>query len=650
MLTKFAIAVLLFCTVAGLEVSEQALAKDIVSTCQIHSKTNGQFAELEAATTIAMRGETSKSGVSPIAQVAAMTDMMLIQTQHEIDELIESHTQYQDTCKTRSQKQAGTIEEKQVKEKLESVDIWNFENKWRHLTEDTEIGLPSFPVAIATKDRDISTANDQMAAAIAKRKAKHTAFLKAMEEHAAALADVRKIRLIIQNSNLDNKARVGATVSAGKKSVSSPTVTKGLLQLEHSKATVHPKLLHLVELAHTSLSTASGIDKIYALLYQTRDELLESQNKLKKGEASAISNWRTNKIAFRNDINDLIILKHTYYQQWGTTKKQIGLYKKAQGEHMQTRAEEVRIKEDTTIERNFLMAACLDEQQRFSEDLSVKKSEKKSLEAVQKKLVSLKWSTKVYAAVATVSEGVIYLKGDYNIRSRLGRYMIADKNVPYFQPVGKKNVADKFFFQNNPDDLSYHIMRREGTGKTIKKWYLTENNNKVTFERTPSKASRWDVDYDKESNSLYIRNKATRNTLFVDAKNKYTLSTLQQTTDKRSQFFVEHTDYERVGCYKNKINKNMEYYAGASNKMTTSICYEKCVSSGKTFTHFGLTEEQMCYCGTTWYKDRAPASDCGFLCGGRDGDLCGGKQRTLVYEKTGDPKPVLIAAKPVLTK
>lgn len=94
------------------------------------------------------------------------------------------------------------------------------------------------------------------------------------------------------------------------------------------------------------------------------------------------------------------------------------------------------------------------------------------------------------------------------------------------------------------------------------------------------------------------------------------------------------------------MNADLEVYVGAYNNMNTEMCFEKCKASGKKFTHFGLTEGAMCKCGTTWNKDVAPASDCGYLCEGREGDLCGGKMRTLVYKVTEDPKPVLIAEKP----
>lgn len=628
---------------AALESSEQLLVNGILNDVKVHSKTNSKFAELEAGTRIAMKGEQTASGRSPIAEVAAMTDMMLIQIAHEIDHIVVEHTVYDANCKKNNAEWSVTINAQRQFEKDETVSIAELETSWRDRTENVEDGVPSFQPKMDEKDRQMRKNMDEMAAASAKRKAQHLAFLKTVKEHDGALADIKVIRLLIQNSQLDNKANVGKTVSAGEKTAA-VTTNKAFLEL---KTTVHPKLLALVELSHQAVSSSSGIDKIYSLLYATRDSLLASKAKLIKGEMASNSNWRTNKIAFRNDYADLMILKQTYYQQLGTLKKKIGETKKEQGIHMITRAGQVKIAEDFEIQRAFLKTACNEEQNIYSSNLATKKNEKKSLEAVQAKLVSLKWSNKVYASIQKVSEGVTYLNGEYNIRSRLNRYMINVAGTPRFQPFNKVRTAGKFTFHMNADDLSYNIVSIDKSGKVPQMSFLTESNNNVEFMRAESKKSRWNVIYDVASNSMFIRNQVTRNTLYVDAKDAYKITTADQTIDARSQFFVEKPEYSRVGCYKNKINKQLETYAGADNKMNTNACFEKCKATKKDFAYFGLSEGQQCFCGKTWWQEKAPASDCGYVCNQRDGDLCGGKMRTLIYKNTEKvDKPIMIEKAP----
>lgn len=124
--------------------------------------------------------------------------------------------------------------------------------------------------------------------------------------------------------------------------------------------------------------------------------------------------------------------------------------------------------------------------------------------------------------------------------------------------------------------------------------------------------------------------------MYVDATNNYTLTTARQSVDEKSQFFIERPGYSLVGCYKNKINNQLEIYSGAHNHMSTEICFDACTNQAANttvpFDYFGLTEGAQCFCGNTWNQEIAEITDCGRVCNGRDGDLCGGTMRTLVYK------------------
>lgn len=112
------------------------------------------------------------------------------------------------------------------------------------------------------------------------------------------------------------------------------------------------------------------------------------------------------------------------------------------------------------------------------------------------------------------------------------------------------------------------------------------------------------------------------------------MNTVEQTFGAASQFKLERNDYEELGCFKNKIGKQLQHYLGGSNSLTTKSCFDWCTKSGKTFTYFGMSEGKQCFCGTSFDPTPAPYSDCGYLCKGRDGDLCGGNFRTLVFKVT----------------
>merc|ERR550514_1716296 len=88
---------------------------------------------------------------------------------------------------------------------------------------------------------------------------------------------------------------------------------------------------------------------------------------------------------------------------------------------------------------------------------------------------------------------------------------------------------------------------------------------------------------------------------------------------------------------------------GSQNTLNTGICYDLChdknAATPFNFTHFGMSEGKQCFCGSDFYEDPAPLTDCGFVCNGREGDLCGGEFRTIIYKviKDSEPKPIEIA-------
>lgn len=55
-----------------------------------------------------------------------------------------------------------------------------------------------------------------------------------------------------------------------------------------------------------------------------------------------------------------------------------------------------------------------------------------------------------------------------------------------------------------------------------------------------------------------------------------------------------------------------------------------------------MTEGKQCYCGSKYNNEVATRTDCGFLCSGRDGDLCGGNLRTTIFIINQKPKPIVV--------
>lgn len=300
-------------------------------------------------------------------------------------------------------------------------------------------------------------------------------------------------------------------------------------------------------------------------------------------------------------------------------------------------AQAVKIKEEHKIMKDFLLVACAEDQRVYSRTFAGKLNEKKALLAVQKKLVSLKWSNKVYSAVEQVSAGITYLKGVYNLKSNLGRYVTHQGTT--LSCMGTKH-AGQFHIALQSDDLSYLIF----TEDSKKKMYVTldEDKNRVYLRFDPTQYSRWNFKFDKSKQTFQIDNKKAGVNWYVDAADKFEVSTKIQVNDDRSQFKLERTTYSEVGCFKNKINKQLEHYVGAFNNMNTEKCAKACPI--EKYPYFGLTEGKQCFCGGTFNRDPAPYSDCSAICPGRGGESCGGSFRTIVF-KNEKEKPLVPTTK-----
>lgn len=628
---------------AALSASDQEAVTSVIDTVSKHAKTNPQFAELKASTLLAMRSTSETGGVrSPMSEVAAMTDMMLIQCQAEINHLVKDHVAYQARCTRKGGDYATTIVQEKRTEDSNLVTAMHNRRLWESL-------LPEIPIRDGKIDQtgyEIMNDNDRMQAAIQRRRDQEAKYYSDLREHDYALEDVQTIKSIIQNSALDKKAGNGAQVGAGANSAS-VAATTALLEM---KKTAHPSLLNLLELAHQAVSKdtseGSGVDMIYKLLYSTRDTLNQSKEKVIKNEQSAVGNWRTNKVAFRNDINDLEILRHTYYKEKGTIKRDIGTFKKMEGQYKITMATAVQLKEDSQILKNFLVVACHEEASVYSRELASKRNEKSALEQVQKKLRELKWSSGVYKAVSSVSQGIVYLKGDYNIFSFNWLYLAVDGTDLVGHGGTYGDDAAQFTMVMQTDDLSYHI---KYTDKDKKVSYLTEDaNNNVKFARSPSKGSKWNFKsvHNQWGISVAITNVVSSNSLYLDEDSGYKVSTLKQSDDYRSEFRLEKPYYYDVGCFKQKVQGTLEYYLGSSDDNSIDSCHSKCVAKekelGEKLYYFGLSEGKQCRCGNNFDWDAwADQSDCGIICSGRDGELCGGNFRWSIYRNV-EAKPIVV--------
>lgn len=641
--------------VTGLTQQEQTThVNHIVSLVEPHTENNIMFSELRAASLQALKAHTSEESLveidtekphrSPMAEVSALTDQMLIQTSNEIDVLVKTHKKFQRNCKRDMKKFSGIITDRKDVEEQNLESAMSHRRKWVGLLPE----IPDRDRKMAQTHTKILAALDEMEALVAKAKKRHAKFLNVIHQHDDALNDVRQIRLIIQNSNLDNRSNKNGRVSAGKKSTSHHIKT--LLEI---KARSHERLHPLIDLSHRSMlqveeGDTSGIDMIYKLIYKTRDSLLESKQKAIKSEHAANTAWRTNKIGFQNDINDLRILKATYYKEKGTVKLNIGNHKKIEGDHKLIMGKAIKVKEDHIILKKFLHESCKEEARVFSTNLATKKGEKEALEKVQKKLVSLKWSNKVYKAIQHVTEGITFLRGEYNIRCAIGGYIAVDKKEIYCHnrkddDEDEKWPYGKFVLHMQKKDLSYHIVIKNKKGVHT---FLTmdPDTNEVEFEPTPNKYSRWDFEYVAKTGEFHIKNKVTGQVLTVDQKKDKIINTKLQFTDNRAQFNLERISFTEVGCFKNKVGKQLQYYAGGFSNLNADMCYKKCAArakkKGASYDYFGLSEGKQCFCGTDFDREKAPAAECGILCPGRSGESCGGQFRSRIFKMKLLKKPL----------
>lgn len=246
-----------------------------------HAHKNPMFAELQAGFLNAMdsQDETSKSGRSPMAEIAALTDMMVIQTNHEIAELQKNDKLLQAQCTKDLLDWSNIIARSNIKMLSTDTTAYHYQRQWIALLPK----IPALYAQIAQKNDEVRAGEDDIFSAQSVRDKRHQAYLQAVDEHDVALNDLRNIRLILQESALDDKSNVGATVSSGTKSVAKPTVTN-LLEISQR---AHPKLQSLLEVAIAATTKSSGMDTIYKLIYQTRDQILQSKAKIITSERTA---------------------------------------------------------------------------------------------------------------------------------------------------------------------------------------------------------------------------------------------------------------------------------------------------------------------------------------------------------------------------
>jgi hypothetical protein len=436
---------------------------------------------------------------------------------------------------------------------------------------------------------------------------------------------------------LDDRSHKTATVAAGG----------SLLEL---RKTVHPRLNNLVLLAHKATTQGSGIDLIYKLLYQTRDQVQESKNKVIKNEKAAQANYKRTHLAFLEDIGTLYLRIAALDITIGRLMYQVYYCKRSfavfdcmywLSRHDRFQGEFDLFWVNFNMKKSYYF---------WSVQTASLKNEKAALEKVAKMLVDMKWSAKVYNAVADVNLGVVYLNGEYNIRSAFNRYMTVYTDAkagtvsPRFDARGAHHYAEKLDFQLQKGDLSYYIVWKKAVkDKKPLEYYLTQvGKEKVEFSRVPNAYSKWTMFYHTESGRMFIKNRKSEQSLYVHKKNsEYTVNVLQQSTEFHSQFYIERPEYSLSGCYKWRETKKLDMYNGASEEQNTESCYKNCQKmAGKTLKYFGLRSGKQCYCGTSsnFAKEVAPLAECGYVCPGRDGDLCGGPMRIIIHEVKGTDK------------
>jgi len=637
----FVLAVAVF----GSEVDEAATVQKILDVVAGHTKTNHKFSELEAAVLNAVESKEMISGRSPMAEIAAMTDMLIIECKDALETL---GKQNKEECEGRIVKDIKDLTDR----------LGRYQSKWKYHKPQAEKAYLDFTLHNAAVE-DIAQEKDKLLAEVkkeeelrkddaTKRKRDEGLYIALINEHDAALRDIKIIRGIIQNSKLDDRSHKTATVADAAKSTE-------FLEL---RKTVHPKLNNLVLLAMKATTQGSGIDLIYKLLYQTRDQVNESKNKVIKNEKSAKSNYKRRQLAFIRDIGDLysriagkdIAIAQKLFQVYNSKNQwQSHWCKYKKNFHWDfTYTYELKCLE-------FDLKKC---RYFYSVQVANLNNEKAALEKVAEMLVAMKWSAKVYNAIADVNLGVVYLHGNYNLRSALNRYMTvvkdakSDSFIPRLDTRGAQHYAAQFEFQLQKNDLSYYIIYKTTpkSGKP-KEYYLGQvGKEEVKFNRVPNDHSKWTMHYDTKSGRMFIKNTKSENQLFVNKKGtEYTLSTLQQTTDMYSQFYIERVEYTLNGCYKwrEQVGSRLNLYQGASEEMNTDACYQRCKKMvGTKLRYFGLRSGKQCYCaddqlkGGKWATEVAPLAECGYVCPGRDGDLCGGPMRIIVHEvKAGSANP-----------
>lgn len=569
---------------------------------------------------------------NPIAEIASMTDMMLIQTENEISVLTADHEKYAKNCIDEDKSWSVIISQQRRVEITKLNEAMGYRRKWEGLLKE----IPIRDSRMSDLGDQIKRERDRLADGENKRKQQIIAFYATLDEHEQALADVQAIRRILQNSSLDDRSKVDGQHGN----------MNALIELKRNS---HPKIRNLLQLASRVFETGSqdGMDKIYELIYKIRNTLAASIENIIKTDQVANSNWLTQKLAWSSDINNSEILKATIYADKGSVLLQIGSYKKEHGRSNNEMQQAIKIKEDLTIQKDFMLVSCTEETNKYSRIRAQKQTELKALQAVQSKLISLKWSNKVYSAVEHVSVDITYLFGDYNIKSMMGRYLALSGTQLVAAPTTNSGpLAGEFKVILNTGDLSYKIVSQDSKVPM----FLMEDAQKVFFQAAENLKTKWTFHFHKLTNSLQIRNTHTGNSLNVDASNSFIVSTTHQTETADSFFYLERTGYTDGGCWKNKLGKQLSVYLGTMANLNTDVCSDACRAeaskTNSTFKYFGLSEQKQCFCGDSFANtaaDQAPESDCSLLCPGRSGETCGGIFRTSIFEIQNGKKTILIA-------
>jgi hypothetical protein len=95
--------------------------------------------------------------------------------------------------------------------------------------------------------------------------------------------------------------------------------------------------------------------------------------------------------------------------------------------------------------------------------------------------------------------------------------------------------------------------------------------------------------------------------------------------------FADKAKYRFLGCYQdNSGRRDLPYYMGTDNKLTTEKCGDKCKAKG--YPYFGTQYYYYCYCGKDYGAyGKVDVSQCNTHCYGNKAQFCGGSSKNSVY-------------------